>query len=521
MSVTPVTDCERVPKRARRRRALAGVTLSAGVVGFMTTAVTVGTRGMARDLSLDATELGWVVNSYLVVAAALVLGGARLGDVFGRVRTLVIGLVVFTVASLGGMAAPGFAALIVARVLQGVGAALILPAGIEVIAEYAHDPSHVKGFRWRGLAYACSFAVGPLIGGVLTDWYSWRWVFALAALLSAVSFGIVASLERHPGRGTHRPTDDFVGAVLLAALVGLVVVLAERLAVMSIRSPVYVAGLLLVVLLGVVVLVHEKRVEHPLLHRQVIEDHRVLGANVASLGASIGMVSLLYFFNLFAQSAVTFSSGAVSVLAALGPFIVSMLVCAGVAHILGARFGPTGPVAAGFIMMIAGFGLLSRVTASTTERQLVLPLMIAGVGAGITNASLTGVAVLDLPAGRMNEAAGWNGLARFLGSAMALAVGTTTYLSVTATGAPPASAPNDVDAFEAAVDTLHQDLSGPFRAVTAVETAQRFARTMGATALMLSVIAAAACVLLWNAGPGARLSPAARLNRRCAEPSRR
>ena len=499
MGVTPSAASEDVPRRGRRRRAVLAVSVSSAAVGFTTTAITVGTRGMAQELSLTAAELGWIVNSYLVVAAALVLAGARLGDVIGRVRTLEVGLTVFVSASLLGLVAPGFAVIIVARMLQGVGAALIMPAGIEVIAEYARDPAEVNEFRWRGLAYACSFAVGPLFGGLLTDWISWRWVFVVAGATGLVGWMSVRPLERHPGRGTHRPTDDFLGALMAAALVGLVIVLAERLAVWSIASVEFLAGIALVLVLSLALLLHERRVEHPLLHRQVIEDRRVLGANVAGLGASIGMVSLLYFFNLFAQSAASLSGGAVSVLAALALFVTSMLLCAVLAHRLGVRFGPTGPVVAGFILMIVGFGWLSRVTVQTTEGELWTALAVAGVGAGITNASLTGVAVLGLPAGRINEAAGWNGLARFLGSAIAMAVGTTTFLSVDGDGgAHPESVYASGDAFDAAVETLRHDLSGPLRAVTDAESAQRFALTMGVTAAMLTVLALLACVLLWG-----------------------
>ncbi len=518
MDVTSGEADAKVPKAERRHRAVLAVSVSSAAVGFTTTAITVGTRGMAADLSLTATELGWVVNSYLVVAAALVLSGARLGDVMGRVRTLEVGLVVFVGASLVGVAAPGFAVIVAARMLQGVGAALIMPAGIEVIAEYTRDPSKVDEFRWRGLAYACSFAVGPLFGGVLTDRFSWRWVFLLAAVSGVIALIAARPLERHPGRGTHRPTDDFLGGVLAAALVGLVVVLAERLAVWRLLSPEFLAGVTLALLLSFALVLHERRVQHPLLHRQVIEDRRVLGANVAALGASIGMVSLLYFFNLFAQSAAIFSSGIVSVIAALAPFIGSMVLCAALAHRLGVRYGPTGPVVAGFVLMVVGFGWLSRVTTITTEAQLMVPLTVAGVGAGITNASLTGVAVLDLPAGRMNEAAGWNGVARFLGSAIALAVGTTAFLSVNRDGgAHPETAHAASNAFDAAVETLAHDLSGPLSAVADMDTAQRFARTMAVTSVMLVMVAFVACLLLWSSARGsASASSAGRINHRPA-----
>lgn len=506
----PVTA--RVPARRMTRRAVVSVTIASGLVGFTTTAVSVGTRGMTADLSLSTVQLGWVVNAYLVSAAALVLVGGRLGDVFGRVATFDLGLGIFALGSTLGAVAPGFTTLVVARILQGVGAALILPSSIEVVAEYSKRGSESSGFRWRGLAYASSFAIGPLVGGVLTDWFTWRLIFVLDAAVAIIAGLVARPLVNHPGRGTHRPTRDFLGAGLAAGLIALVVLLAERLAVwevVSVKCGVIVA---VCVVLAVLLVRHERCAEHPLLHPFIVQDRAVLGANIATVGSSIGMLSLLYFFNLFAQSAATLDQGALSVLAALVPFLASMTLCALFAHWLGDRIGPRGPVTVGLVMMVVGFAWLATVSRDTGRSDLLFPLALAGVGAGIANASLTSVAVLHLPAGRMNEAAGWISLSRFLGSAMALAVGTSTFLSVAAaratgpiaqaSGRLPWDNPNG-DAFDMAAAALDRDLSGPLMAATHAATAERFARTMGVTAAVLLVIAAASWWLLRNARPAA------------------
>jgi MFS family permease len=500
------------PTAGETRRAVVAVTLASGIVGFTTTAVTVGTRGMASDLSLSTVELGWVVNAYLVSAAALVLVGGRMGDVAGRVLTFDLGVAVFAVGSAVGVVAPGFWVLIVARVLQGIGAALILPSSIEVIAEYSPPGTESSGFRWRGWAYASAFAIGPLFGGVLTDWFDWRWIFVLDALLVVLAGVIVWPLHNRPGRGTHRPTEDLLGAALGAVCIALVVLLAERLAVWDIASPrtlvVMGVGVAAVVVLGVVLVRHERRAEHPLMHPFVWRDRQVFGANVATVGASLGMVSLLYFFNLFAQSAATLDQGAVSVLVALVPFLVSMALCALFAHWFGHRVGVRAPVTLGLVLMVVGFGALTTVDAGTTESQLVLPLALAGIGAGIANASLTSVAVLHLPAGRMNEAAGWISLSRFLGSAMALAVGTAAFLSVragTRSGAVP-SVPEGGDVFDLAAEALARDLSGPTMAVAHATTAASFSRTMATTCGVLVVVTV---VAWWGLGQRPAVAPEA------------
>ena len=334
------------------------------------------------------------------------------------------------------MFAEGFGLLVLARVVQGLGAALILPSSIEIMAEYSRAGRESRAFRWRGLIYASSFAVGPLFGGVLTDWYSWRWIFGLDAALAIGSLVLLVLLAGRQGRGERAPTRDFVGAFLLAAMVGLTLILGERLPDWGIASPAGWIAVAALVLLTVALVHHERRTSDPLIHPDLLRDRRVLGANVATIGASLGMLSLLYFFNLFAQSAATFDAEVIEVLVALGPFVLSMWACAAVAGWLGARLGPRGPAIVGLGVMVVGFAALSRTTPSTSEVEVALPLALAGIGAGIANASLTGVAVLHLPAGRINEAAGWLGLSRFVGSALALGLGTATFLSVAPTPVP-------------------------------------------------------------------------------------
>lgn len=464
------------------------VVAAVGCVGFTTTAITVGTRGMAGELSLSTTELGWVVNSYLVAGAAFVLVGARLGDVLGRVRTFTLGTAIFAAGSAVGIFADSFAVLVVARIGQGLGAALILPASLELITEFSHHGREGAWIRWRGLVYATSFAIGPLVGGVLTDVASWRWIFIGDVLIAGFAGLVTLRLDRRVGRGAHAPTRDFMGAALFAALVAIVVVFAERLAEWQLASVPVILTVLLIAVLGTALVHHERHTEHPLVHPALLGNRLVAGANVATLGASIGMVGLLYFFNLFAQSAVGFNLSAVSVLVALVPFGLSLIVCAQFARWLRIRVGPRWPAVLGLGLMTVGFAWLATTTGATSKTQLLVPLVITGLGAGVANASLTGVAVLDLPAGRVNEAAGWISLSRFLGSALAIAVGTTTYLSIGGPDALAGTGESGSTTFDVAVARLDHDLFAPLITATQEASAERFARTMLLTAVVLGII---------------------------------
>ena len=314
------------------------------------------------------------------------------------------------------------------------------------------------------------------------------------------------------GVGESSPTRDFAGAFLLAGVVGLTLVLAERLPDWGATSPQGLGSVGILLLLAVFLVRHERRTADPLVHPDLLGDRRVLGANIATIGASLGMLSLLYFFNLFAQSAATFDAEVLEVVLALGPFVLSMWACAAFAGWLGDRLGPRGPAIVGLGMMVLGFALLSRTTVTTSEIDVAVPLALAGIGAGIANASLTGVAVLHLPAGRLNEATGWLGLSRFVGSAIALGLGTAAFLSVPPTpvtvfssSPPPASVTEgSPSAFDLAVATLDRDLSGPLTAATQETTSSRFARTMGLTALVLAVITVVSAVLLRPPGSARR-----------------
>jgi hypothetical protein len=246
----------------------------------------------------------------------------------------------------------------------------------------------------------------------------------------------------------------------------------------------------------------ESRTAHPLLHGRALTDRVVVGANVATLAASIGMLGLLYFFNLFAQSAAVFDSTALAVAVSFLPFTCSIVLFSIVAGRLSRRLGYRGPVLVGLGLATAGFFWLSTTGAGTTEEQLVVPLTLCGIGAGIANAGLTTPAVLTLPRTRLDEAAGLFSLSRYIGSALAIAIGTSTYLSVAAvpSDAPVVARPEEIvvgrDAFLSALDTLAADLRGPFEAATRSQSAAGFASTMRAAGIALTVLTLTSVVLL-------------------------
>lgn len=491
------TSGTRALRRSTTWHAIVAVASASAIVGFTSTAITVGTRGMAQDMHISLDTVAWIVNGFLVAAAATALIGGRLGDIIGRAPTFVLGASIFCVASLVGMVAPDAPVLVVARILQGVGAGLLLPAGIEVVAAFSPPGQESRGFAIRGGLYAAAFGIGPLFGGLLTDYVSWRWIFVGDLVLMGAVALIALPLLHLTGRGPRGPWRDWQGAVLFAVLVMTVVVVADRSRVWGWASAPTLVALAVAGVVLVALVVVERRCQRPLIHPSLWRNRRVAGANTATFGASLGMLGLLYFFNAFAQSAATFDDGAVAVLLALVPFIVSIVLFAMMSIWLRKKLGYRGPTLVGMGLMIIGFVALSLTDGDTTPGQLWLPLLLCGMGAGISNVGVTGAAVLHVPDGRQNEAAGLVSLSRFLGSALALAVGTSTYLSVradtAATALTVAPKPSAIELlqggafYEDAVARLSQDLRGPFEAVVREDTAAAFATTMRLSAIVVAV----------------------------------
>lgn len=503
--------------RPARPVGLLAVVLAVTAVGITTTALGVVARSVADDLDVGAVPLGWVVNAYLVVAASFALVGGRLGDRFGRRRVFGIGCGVFAFGSVVAGVAPTVWFLVGARAVQGLGAALLLPSSIEVIATTLRGHEERRALLVRGTAFAVAFGVGPLVGGVLGETVGWRWLFVLVAALALVP-ATVALVGSSPLEPDGEPLHDRLGAGLSVVGVFVVVLLAERGRVWgapwATAAAVGLAAVLVVVFAWL-----ERRSAAPLLHPSLLRDRVVLGGDLATFSSALGMLGLLYFFGIYVRSAAVFDDSALHVAGALLPFAGTLALLGWTAGWLGRHFGRAVPVVLGMSLMAAGFLALSRTTAAASEESLLLPLAVCGIGAGIANACVTGPSVLSVEQSRMGEAAGASSLARFAGTALAVAIGTSTYLGVGAhrlqglperDGAPTAEEVADAtgvdvdadelalggDVFQRALSRLDEDLRAPFAAAVELDAVEGFTRTMRWAGITLLLSAAVSGWLL-------------------------
>lgn len=408
------------PGAKRKWLGLGALALASFLLTFDDTALSVALPSIARDLELGLSGLEWVVNAYTVALAALLLAGGRLADRLGSRRTFLAGLAVFTIASLASGLAPTGSMLIAARVLQGAGAALMMPAALAIV-------SGTFAARQRGMAIgiwasvsAVGLAIGPLLGAALAESLGWRSILLanvpLGMLGLAVVPGIIAtSRPASRGRGF-----DLLGMLASGAtLFVLVFALTEGMSY-GWSSPLVLGafasaavGLVLFVLL-------ERRRDDPLLELSLFRSRNLSGANAVSLLSTAVMCSIFFFVSLYLQIVRGYS--AIEAGAAFLPMTLLICLVAPAAGRASDRIGRRLPAALGMVILAGGLLLLSGLGDTSGPGTLLPALMLSGLGIGLTTAPVASAALDLAPANEAGVRAGVLNMSRMLGLAVGIAL---------------------------------------------------------------------------------------------------
>lgn len=408
--------------------ALATACLTLFLIAVNTTAINTAVGAIADDLSASATTLGWALNAYLLAVAAFVVLGGELGDILGRRRVFLLGLAIYTIAAVVVAAAESSGQLILGRALQGAGSAFLMPATMSILRD--SFPKERQGFVlgiW-GAVGGVGFALGPLIGGFFTDELSWRWVWwsnlPVVVLLVLMALPLLAGLPK--GRTGVRI--DWRGAALLGIGLFFVIMALQQASRWGLAT---VGGLVLVgvlVIVGFVLL--ELRVPAPLLHLRLLRIPAFVGGNLGTFVNAIGLIGILYFFNLYVQSVVLLDWSALRASVALLPYGMSVFVASLVVGPLVDRIGARWPIAIGMALMAVGCGALSLVTPDTTYSGLWWPSMLAGLGVGVTFSAPSAAGLREIPPAQAGEGSGVINVARYVGATLVVAIGTLLYSAV-------------------------------------------------------------------------------------------
>jgi EmrB/QacA subfamily drug resistance transporter len=400
------------------RLVVTAAVLGSGMAMLDGTVVNVALVRLGEDLGASLADLQWITNGYLLTLASLILLGGSLGDRLGRRRIFLVGVVWFALASAGCGLAQTPTQLIIARLLQGVGGALLTPGSLSMIQSSFRRDDRAKAIgAWSGFG-GIAAAVGPFVGGWLVQYASWRWAFLINLPIAAVTVWVARRAVPESRDEAAAPETDVVGAVLgtLALAVStLALIEHERL------GPALTAGLIVLGLaIGVAFAVFERRHHDPMLPPMLFTDRQFTGANLVTLlvYASLGAVS--FFLTLQLQTVLGYGP-LLAGLASL-PITILMLLLAAQGGALGARIGPRIPMSVGPVVCAVGVALLARVDAGSSYWAGVLPgVTVFGLGLCLLVAPLTATVLAAAPDRYAGIASGVNNAVARAGSLLAVA----------------------------------------------------------------------------------------------------
>jgi DHA2 family methylenomycin A resistance protein-like MFS transporter len=394
------------------------LTLTATSLGFIliildVTVVNVALERIKTSLDTDVSGLQWVVNAYTLVFAALLLTAGALGDRLGAKRVFLAGLALFTAASLACGLAGHIAMLITGRVVQGVGAALCVPASLALLnASFPEPAARARAISiWAG-AGGLALAAGPVVGGIVVDRLGWPSIFFLNLPFGAVGLWLTLAYapsgSRTPDRGL-----DFVGQVLaILALGGLTLGFIESGAV-GWGHPLVLAGFGCFAVGAVAFLLTEAHSSDPMLPLSLFRSSAVSASCIVGLLTNFAYYGLMFVLSLFFQTAKGYSPLATGL--AFLPMTALVTLANLVAGWLAARFGPRLPMVVGQAIAAFGYLALSGVNAKTPYGIIVGPLLAAGIGVALTVPSMTAAVLANTDKRRAGIASGALNAARQTG----------------------------------------------------------------------------------------------------------
>lgn len=387
-------------------RRLIATTVAGSAVAMLTaTVVNVALPSLADDLGASSSEQQWVINAYLLTIASLILVGGSLGDRFGRLRVYRIGVAWFALASVGCAVAPNVEFLILMRLLQGVGGALLTPGSLSIIkATFVKDDRGRAVGQWSGLS-GIAAAVGPLVGGLLVD-FSWRWVFLVNIPVAAAVLWLSTGLPESQHAEAREVSLDWLGATLAVLTLGgasYALIQGPGGGWQSFEVFLGVGSMAALVVL----VIYERRHRHPMVPIDLFATRDFTAANLITLLVYGGMGVVFFLLSIQLQVSAGFTP--LQAGAALLPVTGLMLLLSSRAGELAQRFGPRWPLTIGPILIAGGMLLLSGIDSDTDYVTDVLPgVTVFGLGLAASVAPVTATALGSVPDQRSGAASGTN-----------------------------------------------------------------------------------------------------------------
>jgi EmrB/QacA subfamily drug resistance transporter len=378
--------------------ALTAVSLATLMSYLDNNVINVALPTIQHSLHLSVSGLEWIVSSYLLVLGGLLLVGGRIADVYGRRRMFLLGLAIFTLSSLAAGLAGSGSVLIAARAVQGLGAALVMPTSLAIIAAtFTNARERTAAIGIWGAVGALGLALGPAIGGLVSQHLHWGWIFLINVPIGVITLAIaIPSIAESHGRAEGGTSLDIPGLVTSAlALFALTYALIEG-GDKGWTSSLIIACFAAAAVFAAAFLVIESRSAQPMVPLGIFRSAVFSGGLGTMMIWSFGVLGIYFFTSLYLQGNLGFSP------TKAGLAFVPMALCLAAAAVLSprvtARIGSHRTVALGMAIMTAGLVLFARLGAGATFSDLLPGFILFGVGAGLMNVPLTNAVLGGAPA---------------------------------------------------------------------------------------------------------------------------
>jgi len=380
----------------RRWWVLAAVSLAAFMTYLDNNIVNVAIPTIQHSLHLSVSGLEWVVSSYLLTVAGLLLAGGRLADVFGRRRLFLIGMVIFTLSSLAAGLAGSGGVLIASRAVQGVGAALLMPATLAIImATFTNARERSTAIGIWAAAGALALATGPALGGLISQHLHWGWIFLINVPVGVITFAIAAFYVAESRAESASRQLDLPGLATSAlSLFALTYALIEG-NVSGWTSPRILGAFVLAAAAAVIFLAIEARSVNPMVDLAMFRRREFSGGTGTMMIWAFGVLGIYFFTSLYLQQTLGFSP--VEAGLAFVPMALCVAIFAAIAPRIEARAGAHRTVAAGMLLMVIGLVLFARLGLHAGYTSLLPGFMLFGAGAGLMNVPLTNAVMAATP----------------------------------------------------------------------------------------------------------------------------
>jgi EmrB/QacA subfamily drug resistance transporter len=422
----------------KRWAALAVLAVAQFMVVLDASIVNVALPSIQRDLGFSESSLQWVVNAYTLVFGGFLLLGGRAADLFGRRRVFIVGLALFSVASLAGGFATTSGQLIAARAVQGLGAAIVSPAALSIVTTtFTEGAERNKALGIWGALAGAGGATGVLMGGMLTEWAGWEWVLFVNVPIG-VTAAVLAPRWVRESRTHEQTSMDVAGAVSVTAGLSVLVYALVDANDAGWGSGQTIGLLALSVALIAAFIAIELRTKHPIMPLTIFRNRNVASADAVALLVGASLFSMFFFISLYLQQVLGFSAldAGLSYL----PLAFAIIFSAGAASQLVTRVGPKPVLVAGLTFTTIGLVLFTQISVDGSfAGDVLLPSVIVAIGLGLSFVSLTILAVAGISHDEAGMASGLLNTAQQVGGALGLAVLSTvasSYIAGAAGGGP-------------------------------------------------------------------------------------